>query len=100
MIFLKEPERKAKGELELAGTSLVELNHMPRDFDRLEGRELKRMDEERSVEMRVGDHRGGTNWVALTEHGVADPPKKGRPIITYHGHGLFLVTTAVLASAY
>jgi len=48
----------------------------------------------------VGDHRGGTNWVALTEHGVADPPKKGRPIITYHGHGLFLVTTAVLASAY
>lgn len=34
------------------------------------------MDEERFVEMRVGDHWGGTNWVALTEPRVADPSKR------------------------
>ena len=31
------------------------------------------MGEERSVEMRVGNHGGGTNWVALPKPGVADP---------------------------
>lgn len=76
----------------------MELDHTPRIFDRLEGRGLKRMDEERSVEMRVGDRRGGTNWVALTEP-EWQIHQKGRPIITYHGHGLFLVTM-VPASAY
>lgn len=34
------------------------------------------MDEERSVELRAGDHWGGTNWVALTERRVADPLKR------------------------
>ncbi|CAD0082327.1 unnamed protein product [Aureobasidium vineae] len=60
------------------------------------------MEEERSVEVRVGDRRGGTNWVALP--GLVwqiqwAPAKRPPNTLTYHGHGLPLVTT-VLASAH
>lgn len=58
-----------------------------------------RIDEERSVEMRVGNRNGGTKRVvALSSCRSIGNPAKRRPPNTYLGHGLVLVTT-VLASA-